>query len=143
MEKGERGDPVSDLGLAPRTPHPRVGESGEQIAKAITSALSYQLTAADAVLGVKQEFESVEESDPHLQTRAGGQSDCPVQRPSARGQRAAMGSRRSWSDQGNAALGWDVLPLQMARRLPRGHHSAAIWLLRFSQLCGTVKVSDS
>ena len=86
MGKGERGDPVSNLGLAPRTTPPRAGGNRKQIAKAITSALSYQLTAADTVLGGKQEFESVEESNPLLQTRAGGQNDRPVQHPSARGQ---------------------------------------------------------
>lgn len=48
--KRERGDPASHLGLAPRSPPPRTGGSREQIAKAIMSALSYQLTAADNVL---------------------------------------------------------------------------------------------
>lgn len=118
---------------------PRAGGSREQIAKAVTSALSYELTAADTVFwGVGQELEPVEESDPHL--HAGRQSDSPVQHPSARGQRGARASRRSWSEQDNAALGWDVPPLQAARRVPWGHHPAAIWLLLRSQPCGTVKI---
>jgi len=148
MGKDERGDPVSDLWLAPRTHSPKARVGGEQAAKAITSALSYQLTAAGTVLGGKQECESVEESNPHLQTKAAGQSDCPVQpsasqHPPARGQQIAMGHRRSWSDQGNASLRCDVLPLQMAGRVPRGHHPAASWLLLFSQLCGTIKISNT